>query len=95
VIKFSLSIGNPFVGRRVGPRWSWSRSCRVSLNKYLEAQADAGDLSTLFEIYIDTNLQGCDHASVMLSLQVPWLYVHLQLYDRRHWDYENWKWEDD
>lgn len=67
----------------------------LSENKGLEIQLDIfpEDDSTIFqcETRID---QKTDHAGAGFFLYIyKTVYFHIQIYDKRHWDYKNKRWE--
>lgn len=68
---------------------------KMSTNKFLEIQFLKYDyLHYLFEFELNTNFTGRDHAGIMFSVGV-WKYDFIfNLYDTRHWDYENDCWEE-
>lgn len=47
----------------------------------------------LLHIQFDLSLRGRDHAGFNLELGLLGFVVYFNIYDRRHWDYKNNKWE--
>lgn len=47
----------------------------------------------LFEVAINFTVRGQDHAGLRLSLALFGYSVKLDIYDSRHWDYDNNCWE--
>lgn len=44
--------------------------------------------------YISSNLtRKCDHAGFGLQLEILGVYLYFSIYDGRHWDYKNERWE--
>lgn len=65
---------------------------RLSTNKSFELQ-----LAFLKEDWPWLNVsfaitRKCDHAGVRLLIEAPFMLLSLDLYDNRHWDYENKCW---
>lgn len=67
---------------------------KISKNKYWEIQCEfPTKLSDWFRFEIELNSK-CDHAGFRFEFELLKLfYFHLWIYDHRHWDYDNNKWE--
>lgn len=71
---------------------------QLTKNKSLEIQISLfGDIcvdTNIFDIWFGWSLKG-DHAGIKFMLEVyKSLYFAIQVYDHRHWDWENDKWEE-
>lgn len=68
-----------------------------STNKSIEIQVNLFDEmshSEIFDIYLGWSVKQ-DHAGVRFHLTIfHLLYASVMLYDHRHWDYDNDKWEE-
>lgn len=70
------------------------RHWRLSTHKNFEIQlAHWSRKSEFFRIWIDAPLRGRHHAGLNLEIGILGLDLMLNLYDSRHWDYENEVWE--
>jgi hypothetical protein len=67
--------------------WCWGR--KVSENKAIELQADAGrGSSEWFKFCLETRSKQ-DHAGIYFSFEaLTVFYFHMWFYDIRHWNYE-------
>ena len=71
------------------------KNINLSKNKSIEIQLDLfpNDETTIFSCEFRIN-QKTDHAGVGFFFELYKLfYFHIQLYDKRHWDYEKKCWE--
>jgi hypothetical protein len=71
------------------------KNINLSINKSLEFQIDLfpQDDVTIFNCKFMIN-QKADHAGIGLFIELYKLfYFHIQIYDHRHWNYENKCWE--
>jgi len=69
---------------------------QLAQNKSLEVQLNLFDSlsqDTIFEFNLNWQIR-CDHAGPRFHLIIfRVLYFHIMIYDHRHYDYENNKWE--
>lgn len=94
MIKIFCRISNPFYGNRSRqPKTFFNYYKKLSKNKSLDTQLTYFGLDTIFEIDVDISASGEDHAGTRLSLTVLGLFFNIQIYDHRHWDYDNNTWE--
>jgi hypothetical protein len=52
-----------------------------------------GEIKLTIGIFIFQYTWHTDHAGLEIDMYLPELYVGFSIYDARHWDYENGKWE--
>lgn len=70
----------------VDKKLSKNKSYQIELIKWSEADC-------LFDIELDTRVVGRDHIGPEISITIWRYYFHIGIYDHRHWDYENKRWE--
>lgn len=70
---------------------------QLSTHKFLEFQVNLfDDMSdeTIFECNFNWLIK-CDHAGPRFTFALyRVIYIHVMVYDHRHWDYEQGKWEE-
>jgi hypothetical protein len=66
---------------------------RLSKNKSFEFQFSNFKVNYLLSINIETTWNGQDHAGPRIEFEFMGLYMHLIIYDHRHWNYETNSWE--
>jgi hypothetical protein len=99
MISFSIRMPN-WIGARgdfiTGAlKWfSFSDSGRLGKHKAWEVQTDYWGWGRLFELEIDVDWAGSDHAGPRFSLTLLGFMVAAQMYDTRHWDEDNNRWEE-
>ena len=94
MIGFHLRISNPFAKNWVITRDVFLRNYRIAKHKNLEIQVSFwSGVDEFFSINLDTHLTGRDHAGPQFDLTILWFYVSVKLYDDRHWDDANERWE--
>ena len=65
---------------------------QLTTNKGLEIQLSLGHLANWFVIALESRSK-CDHAGVEFRIELLRLfYFHINIYDFRHWDYDNDTW---
>lgn len=67
---------------------------RLTKHKSFEIEAfkvSIRDSCAWFRFLIEQT-RGCDHAGFQLTFELFGFILTLQIYDHRHWDYENKKW---
>jgi hypothetical protein len=90
MINFRLEIRNPWSKDRF--KNLGSISGRISKNKAWELEHTFYDGMLLdFDFNFTTRK---DHAGLDIVLGLLTYGIHFQIYDTRHWDYENQKWVD-
>lgn len=65
----------------------------ISKNKALSVQIEHFNWTSLFGFSFDLTLSGSDHAGLFVDFTILGLCMIVNLYDKRHWDYENNSWE--
>lgn len=69
--------------------WFKSGSFLKIPNKFWEVQlANFPDSDNIFNFQFRLN-RNCDHAGLNFTIEIWTLYFCVQVYDNRHWDYEN------
>jgi hypothetical protein len=66
---------------------------QILKNKFFEIQLSKYN-RYLFELEMDFQLTGKDHAGIKFSLTLFEYELSLLMYDNRHWDYENRRWQE-
>lgn len=65
----------------------------IASHKALSVQVEHFNWTSLFGLSFDFSPTGVDHAGLFVDFTILGLSVILNLYDTRHWDYENNCWE--
>lgn len=94
MIKFNIHISLPrnwITKRGLGEFFIFDNS--ISKNKALSVQVDHFNWTSLFGLSFDLTPTGTNHAGLYLDFTVFGLSIVINLYDKRHWDYENNCWE--
>lgn len=68
--------------------FDWCKTWRVSKNKSFEIQTTFWGASEMFALDVDTHFWGEDHAGPEFRIEIMGLYLGLKLYDHRHWNYD-------
>lgn len=95
MIRLRLTISNPFFkpGKDGGKDYFYKHKT-LSKNKSFEIQISKwSNISTAFVFDLDLNWKGDDHAGPHLEIDLFGFMLDVKIYDHRHWDYENHKWE--
>jgi hypothetical protein len=94
MIFLNFRIQNPFHNDWAKLRdWFWWDR-KLTKHKNFEIQlGHFHNLPTLFSFEVDTRWRGHDHAGPSFDLTILWFYVMVKIYDNRHWDYSENKWE--
>jgi hypothetical protein len=96
MIYFRFSIDWPWSKHLGGQKDYYNRTWKVSENKSFEIQFTKwGSMNELFEVVIDTGWIGSDHAGLKFQLTIGPLFLSLDLYDNRHWNYDTNAWYTD
>jgi hypothetical protein len=72
----------------------WWAGGSFTKNKHWELEASIDELNTIFGFEVDTNFIGSDHAGIKFMVVILGVRLYANMYDARHWDYNNNKWED-
>ena len=91
---FHLTLRNPFHAE--DREWVdfFCKEWMITKNKFIETQLSKCNFDTIFRIDFELNFNGQHHAGIGFSVRVFSLFFTLMLRDRRHWDYEEGKWEE-
>jgi hypothetical protein len=87
--KFNVAFRNPFPHDEF--KNLWSRAWKPFKNKAFELEITKYAYF-FFEVNIDINFKGEDHAGPRFELNIFGWTVMASLYDTRHWDYETNDW---
>lgn len=68
--------------------FDWCKTWHVSKNKSFEVQTTFWGASEMFSLDVDTHFWGEDHAGPEFRIEIMGLYLGVKLYDRRHWNYD-------
>jgi hypothetical protein len=87
MINFSLNINNPFT-----TRWNilWNKSAVLIGYKALEF--NGYETNQIINIDFESSFRR-DHAGIRVMLGLFGYSIEFHLYDTRHWDYKNNRWE--
>lgn len=96
-MRLKLTIPNIFTKEDFSSTYDFfAKTWIVSKNKNLEIQiCKWRPVLTLFEFYLDIRFKGRDHAGPYLNIEFFGFAIMVNLYDSRHWDDENNRWEVD
>ena len=89
---FNFAITNPLPWKGK-ERFDYCSNYTLTTNKSLEFQFSKWPVYHIFNIRLDTNWIGSDHAGISFEIEILGVMLHINLYDHRHWDYENNTWE--
>lgn len=96
MFKFHLNMRNPW-----RPNYEWTKTKtfahferKLFGTKAINFQISRFEPYYLFDISLNLLLDGHDHAGPELNIEIFGYAFILQLYDTRHWDYENERWEE-
>lgn len=90
---FNISIDNPFHSTEFDQKdYVWFIK-KLSKHKVVEVQASTVSIDELLSFEVDLSLAGYNLAGFHISLMLLWFFFDFNLYDTRHWDYENNCWE--
>ena len=94
MIKFSLFIVNPTKWIDLpGKNFDYFFNKTLSTNKSFEIQLTKFKAHNILCVEINTFLNGTDHAGPEIVIEIFGIFFTMKLYDHRHWDYINSKWE--
>ena len=90
MLSFDVQLRNPF--KCISFKSYWCKTWNVSKNKAFEMQLSKYAYN-FFELGVDINFSGEDHAGPRFELGVFGYNITIKLYDKRHWIYETNTWE--
>ena len=92
MLRLDIDLFNPFSskGKEFKSLWNWSK--RVGFTKVLEMQYITYGTHSFFNLKLDINFVGRDHAGPELEISMGNYQFRVNLYDTRHWDYKNNEW---
>ena len=95
MIDLNITVSNPLRSGRDAWASDWvNHDTRVTRHKNLEIQvARWSRIVNLFELEVSTRMTGRDHAGPRFYASLLGFFLSVQLYDGRHWDYANDRWE--
>jgi hypothetical protein len=70
----------------------WGKEGRITRKKYYSLELMRVP-DTLFELQVDLNFAGSDHAGPSVEINLLGYSLTAKIYDVRHWDYKHGKWE--
>jgi hypothetical protein len=91
MIYFKFKLENPW-SKNDDSRDFFCKDWKISDHKNLETQLTWFGWSTLFELNIEINWRGRDHAGPRFEIILFGLFFGIQMYDSRHWNYEQNRW---
>ena len=94
MIRFGFSISWPWRWT-VEPRHFAAFSKHIAAHKTFELQISRFDPDRVIDIDLDLNWRGRDHAGPKLELSVLGYYFSVGIYDNRHWNHNENRWEND
>jgi len=98
MIQFRFTIRNPFWKQYKGyqsPIHYITKAKDITKNKVIEVQVSKfHDRYYIFEMDVDLNWNGSDHAGPSLSFSILDYFFEFGMRDRRHWDGKNHKWKE-
>ena len=90
MLRFNLVIRNPWAKQNFKNLWCKEEHIAPNKAYCIEFTRNA---STLFELSVDLNISGHDHAGPDIEFTLFGYGIHAQIYDTRHWDDETNTWE--
>ncbi len=94
MLNFRFALQNPWAKNTRKQKDYCYVDKKLSKNLAYSFQAARGDMLDYFNIHINISWQGEDHAGFELSCEFLGFWFISNLYDTRHWDYDNGKWEE-
>lgn len=85
MINLNIGLNNPWA--KSGFRNLWYQDGKFTKHKFWELEVQYLS-SKVLEINVCYSVRK-DHAGIALTFGLMGYCVHLQIYDNRHWDYEN------
>ena len=94
MIRFGFGIAWPFRHRDKQKHFVLFEK-HIAAHKYFELQFSQFGLDQLIEFDLDLNWRGHDHAGPRLELSLFGYFFAVKIYDNRHWNYDENRWEND
>jgi hypothetical protein len=97
MIFFKFRIENPWFTPTEGfesKDYYW-KDVKLSENKNFEIQISRFERSHLMDVAVDLRWWGQDHAGPELDINILGYMFNMKIYDSRHWNYENNRWQTD
>ena len=94
-MRLSINLKNPLIKyfKNTNTKHYVEFSKKLSTNKAFEFQVSKFAPTDLINFCINLTFYGEDHAGFKFDIEVFGYFLSVQIYDTRHWDYENHKWE--
>lgn len=97
-MRLSLKINNPFYkppAEEQPQKDYFYKHWTVSKNKSAEIQiTNFKSTQTALDFVFDLHWWGSDHQGPEFRIELLGFMFDLKIYDHRHWDYENHRWEE-
>jgi hypothetical protein len=93
MIRFHFALKNPLKVKDFDQIDYVEYDRSLTKNKAFEVQFTKWPATTLFSVGLDTCWVGQDHGGIRFDIELFGYFLNLNLYDKRHWDYENHCWE--
>jgi hypothetical protein len=94
MIYFNLKLDNPWYKQRQYVTDDFLfKHWQLGKHKNLELQISYWGMQTFAGLELDTRWCGHDHAGFRLNIELMGCMISMQLYDSRHWNYEEARWE--
>ena len=94
MIDFRFGIAWPWAKERGENKHYFTTYNKLTENKSLETQLSRwSSCCVLFSINLNTEWIGSDHAGIKFDIQIWRLNFMFDLYDKRHWNYEEARWQ--
>ncbi len=94
MLDLHFAIKNIFSSKRVTFKKIYYVNKKISENKSFEFQLSyLKGTFDIFRLSILTDHNGHDHAGPAFNIEIGPLYLGINIYDCRHWDYETNNWE--
>lgn len=97
MIFFNFKIFNPWFKYKKNDKESihyFYKNKQISKNKNLEIQLSKFSPENLLDFVVDLRWKGRDHQGPEFEISVFGYMCMMKIYDSRHWNYEESKWDD-
>ena len=94
MINIQLALANPFKVKSFNQIDYITFDRSITKNKAFELQFTKWRANTLFSIGLDTRWRGVSHGGIRFDIELFGYFLNVNLYDKRHWDWTNWCWEE-
>lgn len=92
-MRLVFQIRNPFFRKSRENKDYFYKHWTLSTNKSAEIQISKFDHDRLIDCTIDLHWWGDDHAGPKIDFSLLGYMFTANIYDHRHWDYDNHRWE--